>query len=102
MCFSPSCPLPSINVVPVPSPLKFNNRGILAMANSGSDTNKSQFFITYAKQPHLDGKYTIFGKVHPKTDTCAHTFQNSLIVASPQNRSLMAQTRRWTQWKGCP
>ena len=42
---------------------QFNNRGILAMANSGADTNKSQFFITYTKQAHLDGKYTIFGKV---------------------------------------
>ena len=46
-----------------PPTYQFNNRGILAMANSGPDTNKSQFFITYAKQPHLDGKYTIFGKV---------------------------------------
>ena len=33
------------------------------MANSGRDSNKSQFFITYAKQPHLDGSNTIFGKV---------------------------------------
>lgn len=51
-----------------PCSFKFNNRGILAMANSGADTNKSQFFITYAKQPHLDGKYTIFGKVRLGTD----------------------------------
>jgi len=40
-----------------------NARGILAMANSGPNTNGSQFFITYAKQPHLNGLYTVFGRV---------------------------------------
>jgi peptidyl-prolyl cis-trans isomerase B (cyclophilin B) len=43
--------------------LKFDQVGLLAMANSGPNTNGSQFFITTGNAAHLNGKHTIFGKV---------------------------------------
>jgi len=49
--------------------LTFTKMGILAMANSGPATNGSQFFITTAATPWLNGRHTIFGEVLSGYDT---------------------------------
>ncbi len=63
--------------------LGFDKPGILAMANSGPNTNGSQFFITTASTPHLNGNHTIFGKVLEGQDV-ADTISN--VPASGANK----------------
>lgn len=49
--------------------LRFDRRGLLAMANAGPGTNGSQFFITHVPTPHLNDAHTIFGELISGDDT---------------------------------
>lgn len=62
--------------------LKFDQAGLLGMANAGPGTNGSQFFITFAPIPQLDGGYTIFGRVISGLDVA-----ESLTPRDPQQSS---------------
>ena len=67
------------------SSLVFDSPGILAMANSGPNTNGSQFFITVEATPWLNGNHTIFGKV---TDGYDVVNAISVVATAAGNRPL--------------
>jgi cyclophilin family peptidyl-prolyl cis-trans isomerase/HEAT repeat protein len=54
--------------------------GTLGMALSGPDTGGSQFFVTLAPQPHLDGSYTIFGEVVSGQDVAERVLPGDRII----------------------
>lgn len=55
-------------------------RGAVGMALSGPDTGGSQYFITHSPQPHLDGHYTVFGRVVHGFDVLDKIVQGDLIT----------------------
>ena len=59
--------------------LTHSDMGILSMANSGPNTNGSQFFITLAPTPHLDNRHTVFGKVLENTDILTTVVQDDVM-----------------------
>ena len=63
------------------SDLKHDAAGVLAMANSGPDTNGSQFYITLAAAAHLDGGYSVFGHVVQGQDVVSSVKQGDHMIS---------------------
>lgn len=82
--------------------LKLNQEGILAMANSGKDSNGSQFFITFQATPHLNGVHTVFGLITQgkpvvrqiRVDDVIH----SITIVGEYRPLLAAQAAQLAEW----
>ncbi len=81
----------------VHSDFTYNGAGMIGMASAGQDTECSQFFITFTATPHLDGQYTLFGKMTKGQDVLAViqvgdlvksvTISNKSNSTQPQNET---------------
>jgi cyclophilin family peptidyl-prolyl cis-trans isomerase len=63
--------------------VKHDKPGLLSMANRGPGTDGSQFFLTFVKTPHLNGKHTIFGEVDGSMATVKALEQNGSRSGRP-------------------
>jgi len=63
-----------------PADLK-HDRGVISLANAGPNTNGSQFFITHAPQPHLDGHHKVFGRVTSGQDVVDAIQQSDTLTS---------------------
>lgn len=82
--------------------LVFSQPGLLAMANAGPRTNGSQFFITHAPTPWLNGRHTIFGKV-TKGQEIVLTLQKGdkirgIIIRDSTAPLFMVESGRLAEW----
>jgi cyclophilin family peptidyl-prolyl cis-trans isomerase len=78
--------------------------GAVGMAHAGKDTGGSQFFITHSPQPHLEGRYTLFGRVVEGQDVVDRVTEGTLIETIVEVDSASARTesrdRAWTEVAG--
>jgi cyclophilin family peptidyl-prolyl cis-trans isomerase len=64
--------------------LRHDKPYLLSMANAGKNTNGSQFFITTAATPHLNGKHVVFGKVVSGADVVAAVEKQGSSSGTPK------------------
>jgi len=62
-------------------------RGTAGMASAGKDTEGSQYFITHSMQPHLDGRYTAFGRIISGMDVVDRIYEGDSVLRASWRRS---------------